>query len=214
MHSISINNSLPEIFVGREDNNSQVWLSDITFEKGINYLISAESGTGKSSLCNYIFGTRKDYTGNILFDDLNINNLTIRQWCEIRKKSISYLPQDLRLFNELTALENILLKNKLTGFKTEKEITDYFEILGIPEKINSQVALLSIGQQQRVAIIRTLCQPCDFFLLDEPVSHLDRRNNQIISELLTNEAKKQGAGIISTSVGNHIFINVDKELKL
>ena len=71
-----------------------------------------------------------------------------------------------------------------------------------------------IGQQQRVAIIRALCQPFDFILLDEPVSHLDNQNNRVISELVMSEALKQGAGIISTSVGNNLLITVDKELKL
>lgn len=214
MQSISIKNALPHVFMGRENIPSQVWLSSLTFEKGKNYLISAESGTGKSSLCSYIYGLRTDYTGNIFFDNRDVNTLTIREWCDVRKTAISYLPQDLRLFPELSAMENIMLKNRLTNHKTKDEIIEYFNLLGISEKVNSPLAKLSIGQQQRVAIIRTLCQPCDFFLLDEPVSHLDEKNNEIISGVITKEAEKQGAGIISTSVGNHIFINVEEELKL
>jgi len=85
---------------------------------------------------------------------------------------------------------------------------------GIGEKVNSLVAKLSIGQQQRVAIVRTLCQPCDFILLDEPVSHLDDQNNAIVAQMVTDEAQRQGAGIISTSVGNNVKISVDKEFKL
>ena len=76
------------------------------------------------------------------------------------------------------------------------------------------MARLSIGQQQRVAIIRTLCQPCDFILLDEPVSHLDAANNRIVAQMVTDEARSQGAGVISTSVGNNVMIKVDKEYKL
>lgn len=102
----------------------------------------------------------------------------------------------------------------MTNFKTEKEIISYFERLGIPEKVNSPVGKLSIGQQQRVAIIRALCQPADFILLDEPVSHLDETNNAIVAQMVTEEAARQGAGVISTSVGNNVKISVDKELKL
>ena len=136
------------------------------------------------------------------------------EWCNVRCRHIAYLAQDLRLFPELTAYENIELKNRLTGHKTRKEVIDYFEMLGIADKTDSQLGKLSIGQQQRVAIIRTLCQPCDFILLDEPVSHLDEANNKIVAQMVTDEARRQGAGVISTSVGNNLMINVDKEFKL
>ena len=214
MNTIELRNTLPAVFAGRDKNESEVWLQNLTFEKGKHYLISAESGTGKSSMCSYIYGYRVDYSGQFLFDGQDIRSLTVPQWCEVRKRQIAYLPQDMRLFPELTALENIQLKNQLTGFKTEAQILPLFEALGIADKVNSPVGKLSIGQQQRVAIIRTLCQPCDFILLDEPVSHLDETNNRIVAQLVQEEAQRQGAGIISTSVGNNVKINVDKEFKL
>lgn len=214
MQKIVLLNTLPAVFAGREEDCSEVWLRNVGFERGKHYLISAESGTGKSSLCSYIYGYRIDYSGVMQFDGTDIRTLSVEQWCDVRKNHIAYLPQDLRLFPELTAIENIQLKNRLTNFKTEKEIISYFERLGIPEKVNSSVGKLSIGQQQRVAIIRALCQPADFILLDEPVSHLDEANNAIVAQMVTEEAARQGAGVISTSVGNNVKISVDKELKL
>lgn len=214
MQKIVLLNTLPAVFAGREEDRSEVWLRNVEFERGKHYLISAESGTGKSSLCSYIYGYRIDYSGVMQFDGTDIRTLSVEQWCDVRKNHIAYLPQDLRLFPELTALENIQLKNRLTNFKTEKEIISYFERLGIPEKVNNPVGKLSIGQQQRVAIIRALCQPADFILLDEPVSHLDEANNAIVAQMVTEEAARQGAGVISTSVGNNVKISVDKELKL
>lgn len=214
MQKIVLLNTLPAVFAGREEDRSEVWLRNVEFERGKHYLISAESGTGKSSLCSYIYGYRIDYSGVMQFDGTDIRTLSVEQWCDVRKNHIAYLPQDLRLFPELTAIENIQLKNRLTNFKTEKEIISYFERLGILEKVNSPVGKLSIGQQQRVAIIRALCQPADFILLDEPVSHLDETNNAIVAQMVTEEAARQGAGVISTSVGNNVKISVDKELKL
>ena len=111
-------------------------------------------------------------------------------------------------------MENVLLKNDITGFKAKADIVRLFEMLGIADKQNSPVDKMSIGQQQRVAIIRTLCQPYDFIILDEPVSHLDNANNAIVAHLIADEAERQGAGVIATSVGNNVMINVDKELKL
>lgn len=120
----------------------------------------------------------------------------------------------MRLFPELTAMENVELKNRLTGYRSKADITQMFERLGIPEKKDQLMAHLSIGQQQRVAIIRTLCQPFDFILLDEPVSHLDETNNRLAATLVAEEAARQGAGIIATSVGNDVMITIDKGYKL
>ena len=120
----------------------------------------------------------------------------------------------MRLFAELTARENVELKNRLTGFKTPEQIARMFEALEIDNRIDTPVGRLSIGQQQRVAIIRTLCQPFDFILLDEPVSHLDARNNDIAARLIADEAAAQGAAIIATSVGYDININFNYSLRL
>ena len=202
------------MFAGHNGIQSEVWLQNITLERGKRYLISAESGTGKSSMCSYIYGYRQDYSGVIAFDGKDIHSLSVDQWCDIRQRHIAYLPQDMRLFGELTALENVELKNRLTGFKSNEEIRRLFEIMGIADKQDSLASKLSIGQQQRVAIIRTLCQPCDFILLDEPVSHLDEDNNRIVAELIVQEAARQGAGVIATSVGYHLKMEVDQIFRL
>lgn len=187
---------------------SRIWeVPSLSFKRGCRICIHAESGGGKSSLLSFIFGNRDDYKGDILFDNQNIREFNINKWCEIRKTNISLLPQEMRLFSELTVYENIQLKNNLTHFKEEKEIEKMLEILGIAEKKYSLVSKLSIGQQQRVAIIRALCQPFDFIFLDEPVSHLDEDNNSLVAQLIETEAISQNAGIISTSVGNHLKLD-------
>ena len=214
MQKIEINNALPAVFAGRESTPSDIWQCQVAFERGKRHLIVAESGTGKSSLCAYVYGYRVDYSGNILFDGQDIRRLSVAQWCDIRRTSIAYLPQEMRLFPELTALENIRLKNRLTHHKTDAEISDLLEALGIADKADSRAAQLSIGQQQRVALVRTLCQQTDFFLLDEPVSHLDETNNRIVAGLIADEARRQGAGVIVTSVGNHLALDYDRTFKM
>ena len=214
MEQITLNNTLPRVFAGHDGIHSDIWLQDITLHRGKRYLICAESGTGKSSLCSYIYGYRQDYSGTIAFDRRDIRSLSVAEWCDVRQRHIAYLPQDMRLFGELTAMENVELKNSITGFKSRDEIVHLFQMLGIEDKQDSLVSKLSIGQQQRVAIIRALCQPCDFILLDEPVSHLDDENNRIVADLVTQEAARQGAGVIATSVGNHLQMLVDTTFNL
>ena len=214
MQSITLSDVLPRVFADRSDIRSQVWRTDLRLESGKKYLIMAESGGGKSSLCAYIYGYRTDYEGTIRFDNRSIGELSIAEWCNVRRNDIAYLPQELWLFPELTALENVELKNRLSRHKTSEQIAEMFDRLGIADKLNSPVGKLSIGQQQRVAIIRTLCQPCSFFLLDEPVSHLDAANNSIVARMVTEEAERLGAGIIATSVGNNLDINAEEVLRL
>lgn len=214
MNLITIQNALPQVFAGKDYIDSDVWHKDVEFEKGHFYLIEAGSGTGKSSLCSYIYGYRNDYEGIITFDGNNIRNLNVKDWVELRKRSLSMLFQDLRLFTELTAMENVLLKNALTGFKKKKEIKDLFYELGIGDKMNVEVGKMSFGQQQRVALIRALCQPFDFLFLDEPVSHLDEINAKNMARVLTEEAMKQGAGVVVTSIGKHLELDYTKKMLL
>ena len=205
MDTIRLNGVLPHVFLHRKTElQSAVWNQQIQFGKGECYLVEAASGQGKSSLCSFILGYRHDYDGKIEFchsggKDVDAKLLTANQWAEIRKQHISCLFQDLRLFPELTALENVEIKNRLTGFKSRKFIMDCFE---------------PFGQQQRVALIRALVQPFDFILADEPISHLDDQNAEAMGHLLVDEARQQGAGIIVTSIGKHLNLKYDKVLKL
>ncbi|MDE6633648.1 MAG: ATP-binding cassette domain-containing protein [Bacteroidaceae bacterium] len=214
METIRLEHTFPAIFANRDELNSEVWRQDVTFERGKLYLVEAASGTGKSSLCSYIYGYRNDYQGVMTFDGRNIRNLTTSDWTKMRQRHLSLMFQDLRLFPELTALENVQIKNRLTGFKRKKDILQWFEELGISDKVNSKIGLMSFGQQQRVAMMRALCQPFDFLLADEPISHLDDRNSRIMADIMVEEAKRQGSAVIVTSIGKHMPLKYDHILKL
>lgn len=214
MQKIHIINTVPNVFLNRDDVTSDVWHKKVELCKGNTYLIEANSGTGKSSLLSYIYGYRQDYHGDILFDDVNIKSLSVRQWTDVRNFSVALMWQDLRLFPELTAYENVKIKNNLTHYQKKSQVKKWFDILGISDKWDSLVAKLSFGQQQRVAVIRSLCQPFDFFFLDEPISHLDETNSNLMARIVVDEAKKQGAGIIVTSIGKRLDLDYDYILKL
>ncbi len=213
MQKICFNNVIPKVFQNVEM-HSDVWGQPLCFERGTTYLVEAESGRGKSTLCSYMVGYRDDYTGNLLFDNTDARTFAIAQWTEIRQRHVSMLFQELRLFPELTAMENVTIKNQLTGHLSQHTIEEYFHVLGIADKMNERVALLSFGQQQRVAMIRALAQPFDFLVADEPVSHLDERNAQAMASLLSAEAKRQGAAVIITSIGKHMPMPYDKTIML
>lgn len=214
MNSIHFKYVIPQVFASREQQDSEIWQQDVVFEKGRLYLVEADSGKGKSTFCSYIQGYRNDFSGQLLFDDVDVKSLKVSDWVNIRERHISLLFQELRLFPELTAMENVEIKNKLTGFKPRAQIDEWFDMLGIGDKRDAKVGRMSFGQQQRVAMIRALVQPFDFILADEPISHLDDSNSAIMGKILMDEARMQGAGVIITSIGKHMNLDYDKIIKL
>ena len=204
--SIELKGVVPDVFAGRSL-NSGIWATDVTFTRPGTWLVRAASGTGKSSLCSFIYGSRTDYTGTLLIGGIDAHTLNPDRWCELRRRHLALLPQDMALFPELSVLDNIEVKNRLTRYKSPEDIMSMLRRLGVDDKAHELAGRLSLGQQQRVAVVRTLCQPFDFLLLDELVSHLDSVNNTAVSSLITEEVARQGAGLIVTSVGNDLDIS-------
>lgn len=214
MHSISFNQVTPQVFAKVTDLHSEVWKSQVTFERGKKYLVAADSGCGKSTFCSYLQGYRNDYTGQILFDKTDIKSYAIRQWVEVRQRHIAMLFQEMRLFAELTAYENVMIKNRLTSSASAVEVKDWFSRLGLSDKLDVKAGQLSQGQQQRVALLRSLVQPFDFLVADEPISHLDDTNSYEMAHIIREIIDKNGAGLIVTSIGRDLPFDYDKTLKL
>ncbi|HEY6160767.1 MAG TPA: ATP-binding cassette domain-containing protein [Bacteroidia bacterium] len=183
------------------------WGSETQLDSGSFYLVKAPSGTGKSTLISYLYGTRNDFRGRISIDGNDYKTISLKQWSVLRQQKLSVVFQDMRLFPQLTALENIQLKNQLTSNKSVEEIKSFPAQLGIENKLGSLCAHLSLGQQQRVAILRALCQPFAFLLLDEPFSHLDDANIRMACELLKKECEKQNAGLLLTSLDSNYYFD-------
>lgn len=181
--------------------SSSVWGAEVTLRRGERYMIRAASGTGKSSLCAFLFGSRSDYRGTIRFDGKEVRSFTPARWCGLRRTSLAYLSQDAPLFGQLTVAENIDIKNRLTRHRSPQWIAEALESLDVADKTAWRADRLSVGQRQRVAAVRALCQPFDFLLLDEPVSHLDPERASALARLIDLTAAAEGAGVIITSVG-------------
>lgn len=215
--AIFIRNLLPAVFAGEESahTGSDIWLMpERGFLRGERYLIRAASGKGKSSLCAFLYGSRGDYSGTIRLDGRDLRRLGRGEILGLRRDTIAYLPQDMRLFGSLTALENIELKNRLTNCKSRDEILNMMDAVGVADCAGRPAGRLSIGQQQRVAIVRALCQPFHYLLLDEPVSHLDAEANQAAATLIDRETARAGAAVIVTSVGNDLLLPSMQRLNL
>lgn len=214
MERILFDNVVPEVFSQQGSLGSDVWQQSLALEKGRTYLLEADSGKGKSTFCSYLIGYRNDYSGTITFDGRDVRTLAVGEWAMVRQRHLSHLFQELRLFPELTALENVTIKNQMTHWKSEEQITAYFERLGLADKLHAKIGRMSFGQQQRVALIRALVQPFDFLIVDEPISHLDDTNAAIMGEMMMEEVRSQGAGFVVMSIGKHMDLPYDKVFRL
>ncbi len=207
MH-FSLQNTKPSYMERSELEGSEVYLQEnVVFEQGKKYLIKAQSGKGKSSLLNFVYGLNTTFEGQIKY----ANSLSFSVSCQRR---FSYVFQDFKLFEDLTVLENIVLKNQLTQHKTQEAIETMLQTVGLLAKKDTLLGKLSLGQRQRVAVIRALCQPFTFLLLDEPFSHLDAVNIKILTTLINQELAAQNAGLLLTSLGSEYLFDYDKILLL
>jgi putative ABC transport system ATP-binding protein len=193
---LTIQQILPEYFAESRKESSEIWGRDLYFKKGEYIKIVAPSGKGKTSLMQFVYGIKKDYSGKIFFDEQDISRYTQEDFAEKRKNQVSIVFQDLRLFPERTVWENIDIKRQLNPFYPKEKIAAFCDGLGIGDKLDEKINNCSYGEQQRVSIIRALMQPFDFLLLDEPFSHLDENNSQRAMQLIINESKQREAGII------------------
>lgn len=211
---ISLQQVVPVFFEAGKADGSQLWNQNISFNKGENIHIVAPSGSGKTSFIHFLYGLRKDYSGNILYDNNDIKNFDAEKFSTWRQQYISIIFQDLRLFTEQTVLQNLEIKRLLSPYHKESKITAMAKRLGIESKLEKLCNTCSYGEQQRIAIIRALQQPFDFLLLDEPFSHLDENNRQLAMQLMEEEAAERNAAIILTDLKKIEYFKAERILYL
>jgi ABC-type lipoprotein export system ATPase subunit len=214
---IRFENVLPLPLENEAKNNtksSQIWECICNFEKGKSYQINANSGKGKSTFAHLIYGIRNDYKGSIYINEKDVKKNTLNDWAKLRQEKLSIVFQDLRLFPELTAEENLLAKANLTTFGKQKNYKKMTEILQIEHLLKKKTKFLSYGEKQRFAIIRALLQPFEMLILDEPFSHLDTQNIEKACQILQENCQAQGAGVLMTSLGYEYIWTLENQIIL
>ena len=213
--TIRFEKMIPLPMLEQDTSGSEVWeAQSLLLQQGKCYVVEAASGRGKTSLLSVIYGLRSDYRGAVYMNDRNLVSFNLKEWSLLRKKTLSFIFQGLELFDDLTGLENIRLKNNLTGYQTEERILEMAQILGVDPFLKRRAGILSFGQQQRIAIIRALCQPFDFLLADECFSHMDHENSLRAYKLIREECESRNAGLILTSLNETGLPSADQKLRL
>ena len=212
--TIQLNKVIPDFLEKEKVDRSKIWNHEVRIQKGERVQIIAPSGSGKTSLVHFLYGLRHDYKGQILINEKNIHGWNAESFAGIRSNSLSIIFQDLRLFPDHSVLENIQVKKSLYPFEQAASIEEMAGRLGIANKLGKLARTCSYGEQQRIAIIRSLQQPFDFLLMDEPFSHLDENNRGIAMQLIEEEATKRKAGIILADLKRITQFNADKLMEL
>jgi ABC-type lipoprotein export system ATPase subunit len=195
---------------------SDIWNTSISFAEGEWIKINAPSGTGKTTLVHIIWQLRKDFTGKVFYDNKSAADISANAMADYRQQKLSVIFQDMRLFANLTARENIELKRQMNGkpFYDTSMIDAMAAALGVSHIMNQDAATCSYGEQQRIAIIRSLMQPFKWLIMDEPFSHLDRANTRKAAALIAEECRKRNAGFLLTDLDADDHSDYTKQLSL
>ena len=118
---IQLNDLLPLYFDPSRKNKSEIWGKQLKFQKGEYIKIVAPSGSGKTSLIHFLYGLRSQFAGTVLYDAVPVKAMTKEQLSLLRKDSVSIVLQDMRLFNDETAFDNINIKRELNPFHPSRK---------------------------------------------------------------------------------------------
>lgn len=159
--------------------------------------IVGDSGSGKTTLLNLLGGMDSVSEGTITVAGDVISDFDNKERTLYRRRRVGFIFQDYNLINELTVYENIILPFQLKGKKIDEKLIDGFlDMLKLKEKKNAFPMQLSGGEQQRVAVLRSLLSEPDIILADEPTGNLDSRNTQAVVKLLQYFSGKMGKTIL------------------
>jgi ABC-type lipoprotein export system ATPase subunit len=209
---ISLDQVIPHPLMESAISSSEIWGQSLTFEKPNFIRIEAQSGKGKSTLLHILYGLRFDYQGTYEIDGINTSIFSKEQWRALWSDRLSLLFQDLRLFVNLSARENLELVP--STFNEGPTMVDMCKELAIDHLLDCPVATLSFGQRQRFALVRCLLKPFHWLLLDEPFSHLDETNAAHAAHLIKSCAQLRNAGVLYTSLSTSSPLHQDHTLSL
>ena len=179
--------------------------------------ITGESGSGKTTLLNLIGGIDNITDGVIDIDGNNIGRMNEGQLAHFRNSFLGYVFQFHNLLGEFSAIENVMIPFLMLRYdkkNARKKAEDLLEVVGLKDRIDHRIGELSGGEAQRVAIARALINNPKVILADEPTGNLDKKNAEIVRELLWNMAKNTNATLIIVTHSNSIANMADRKLRL
>jgi ABC-type lipoprotein export system ATPase subunit len=190
---------------------------ETAFHQGTLYAITGASGAGKSTFLHCVAGLETPTTGSVCFNGKDLHSMAHKEKEQFFNKDLGLIFQLPYLINELTVVENVMLKGTIQGMNVQEcrtKATLLLEQLGLKEKASCFPQTLSGGQQQRVAIARALLNQPTFLLADEPTGNLDEQTGRILIDLLISYQQRYGMGLIISSHDPYVVQKMDLILSL
>ncbi len=200
------NNKLKELTV----------LKDVELEVGRGKItcILGPSGAGKSTLLHILGGLDFPTKGKVFFDNIDLYQINDSRRSQIRNRKIGFVFQFYHLLPELTSLENVLLPAMISGLADRKKGQEILEQLGLGERLNHRPNELSGGEQQRVAMARSLINNPEIIFCDEPTGNLDSQTGEEVFNIIWKLNKEKQKTFIIVTHDEEIAARSDRIVRL
>jgi putative ABC transport system ATP-binding protein len=209
---------LQDIYLNYKTENSLVEVIkgvNLKINSGENVAVVGKSGSGKTSLIMLIAGLEKATSGKIIFEDQDISNYSEDELADLRKRKIGIVFQSFYLIPNYTALENVSLVLEINKIENaQKKSAELLEQFGLKDRLNHFPSQLSGGEQQRVAIARSIILSPKLILADEPSGNLDSENSKLIINLLFKYSKQNNSSLILVTHDQSIAKECDKIIEI
>ncbi|CAO6130422.1 SalX ABC-type antimicrobial peptide transport system, ATPase component [Candidatus Pelagibacterales bacterium] len=209
---------LQDIYLNYKTENSLVEVIkgvNLKINSGENVAVVGKSGSGKTSLIMLIAGLEKVTSGKIIFEDQDISPYSEDELADLRKRKIGIVFQSFYLIPNYTALENVSLVLEINKIENaQKKSAELLDQFGLKDRLNHFPSQLSGGEQQRVAIARSIILSPKLILADEPSGNLDSENSKLIIQLLFKYSKQNNSSLILVTHDQSIAKECDKIIEI
>ena len=193
----------------------QFHFPDIICEKGEQWLLLGQSGSGKTTFLNLLGGLARPTKGKVIIGETDITQLSDSALDHFRGQQIGIIFQQSHFARALSVMENLLLAPYLAGVKPDpKRAKELLERLHLGHKLHAAPENLSQGEQQRVAIARALMNHPAIILADEPTSALDDHNSAEVIHLLEQQAAEEQATLLIVTHDTRLKSEFERKILL
>ena len=187
---------------------------DLDIVAGESVFLCGASGAGKTTLLYTLAGLETPESGTVEFEGQSLYSLSGNALARLRNQHMGFVFQSYFLLPELTALENTLVPAMIRGTSAQTRATELLERVGLRDRMNHLPAELSGGEQQRVAIARSLINDPSILFADEPTGNLDSKNGEVIMALLRDLARDGGRTLVVVTHDDHLARRGDRTVRI